>query len=67
MDEHTLTDRIRNNHITKGLGVANTEKKMKENRLRWIRHMQQQNIAEAVKKIEIWKLEIWNQGDEDPR
>ena len=29
--------------------------------------MQQQNIAEAVKKIEIWKLEIWNQGDEDPR
>ena len=31
---HTLRDRIQNEGIRKGLGVANIEEKMKDNRLR---------------------------------
>ena len=37
---HTLTDRILNEDIIKGLRVANIEKKMKGNHLRWFGHVQ---------------------------
>ena len=36
----TLTNRIQNEDVRKRLGVANIEKKMKENFLKWFRHVQ---------------------------
>lgn len=45
MDEWcTLRDRIRNENIRKGLGIANIVEKMKENCLRWIGHVQRRGI-----------------------
>ena len=35
MSEHTLRDKLHNEDIRKGLGVANIEEKMNETRLRW--------------------------------
>ena len=47
----TLRNKIQNEDMTKDLGVVNIEEKMKENSLRWFRHVQSQGISEPMRKI----------------
>ena len=51
-----LEGRIQNKYIREGLGAANIEQKMKDNRLRWFRHVQRRGISEPVKKIDSQSL-----------
>ena len=43
-----------NKDIKKGLGVANIEKKLKDNRSRWFGHVQRRGISKPVREIESW-------------
>ena len=52
-----LEDRIRNEDIRNGFGVANIEEKMKENRLRWFRNVQIRGISKQEdRKLEVMRL-----------
>ena len=53
MSWHTLRDKIRNEDIRKGLGVANIEEKMKENHLRRFGNVHRQHISELIRKTKI--------------
>ena len=55
MSEHNLGDRIKNDDIRKGLGVATTEDKIKVNSLRWL-GMCINRLLETGKEIESWKI-----------
>ena len=50
----TLRDKIQKEDIKKVLRVANIDKNMEENCLRWFRHVQRRSINKPVRKIENW-------------
>ena len=53
MNEHIFRDRIQNEHIKKNLRVADIDKKIKVNCLRWFGHVRKWGISELLRKIEI--------------
>ena len=52
MSEYTLKDRIRNDHISKRVGVAPISEKMRDYRLRWYGHVQRRELDESVRIVE---------------
>ena len=49
---NTMMDRIRNQKFREKLRVASLSAKMRENRLRWFRHVQRKTHDAPVRKIE---------------
>ncbi|XP_057532139.1 uncharacterized protein LOC130810182 [Amaranthus tricolor] len=54
---HTMIDRIRNQDFRESLGVAPLSTKMRENILRWFRHVQRKTYDAPVRRIESIILE----------
>ena len=54
VSEHTSRDRIRNEDIGKGLGVANNEGNINKETLTWFGHVQRRGIGQPVINIESW-------------
>ena len=52
MCDNTMMDIIRNQKFKKKLGVAPLSVKMRENRLRWFRHVQRKTHDAPVRRIE---------------
>ena len=52
MNGLTLRYRVQSEDIKKDLGVANIEKNMKKNHLKWFRYVQRWSISEVISNIE---------------
>ena len=48
---YTLMDRIRNQDFRDKLGIAPIAEKMRENRLRWFRHVQRKTFDVPVRRV----------------
>ena len=54
---HTKFDRIRNTVIREGMKVAPIEAKLRENRLRWLGHVQRREDGHVCKAVQTWKVD----------
>ena len=64
---NTRSDKMRKENIRTKIGVPSIEKKMRENRLRWLGHVRRRPIDAPVRRIERINLELVKRAQGRPK